>query len=95
MCPRHIQAYLGYCVTLSNYGLYPRIHHRDVSGRAVGPRWHDAVADTIHNSIDIDNVLFLEARLEALPMHVHCPRQTIVAGLPAFVYLKCMGKQWF
>jgi hypothetical protein len=25
-CPWFIQAYLGYCVTLSIYGLYPRIH---------------------------------------------------------------------
>jgi hypothetical protein len=40
-----IQAYLGYCVTPSNYGLYPRIHRwQIVSRRAIRPRWHDAVA---------------------------------------------------
>jgi hypothetical protein len=39
-----IQAYLGYCVTPSNYGHYPRIHRwQIVLRRAVGPRWHDAV----------------------------------------------------
>jgi hypothetical protein len=33
-----IQAYLGYCVTLSNYELYPRIHRWEImSRRAVGP----------------------------------------------------------
>jgi adenylate kinase family enzyme len=33
-----IQAYLGYCVTMSNYGFYPRIHLcESVSRIAVGP----------------------------------------------------------
>jgi hypothetical protein len=41
-------SYLRSCVTPSNYGLYPGIHRwQIVSRRAVGPRWHDAVAYTI------------------------------------------------
>jgi hypothetical protein len=44
-------------------GQYPRIHRREsVSGRAVGPRWHDDVTHTI--VYIYDNVLFLEAKLE-------------------------------
>jgi hypothetical protein len=62
-----IQAYLGYCVTPSNYGLYPRINNWQIMSRKdVGPgalawcrlqnhhhetSWHD-------NSVDNDNVLF-------------------------------------
>jgi hypothetical protein len=53
--PIHIQA----CVTPTNYGLYPRIHRGQiVSRRAVGPRWHDAVA--LHNSVHNDNISYLK-----------------------------------
>jgi hypothetical protein len=68
-----------------------------MSRRAIGPRWHDAV--TYDNSVDNGNVLFLEARLE-VTSHAsarYCPRQTIAAGLPAFVYLKARvnnGSDW-
>jgi hypothetical protein len=30
-----------------------------------------------------------------MPARAHCPRETIAAGPPAFVYLKCVGKQRF
>jgi hypothetical protein len=42
------QAYLRYCVTPSNYGIYPSIHRWEiVSRRAVGHRGHDDVAYAI------------------------------------------------
>jgi hypothetical protein len=44
---------------------YPRIHRwASVSRRAVGPRWHDDVANKIVYMHIYNNVLFLEARLE-------------------------------
>jgi hypothetical protein len=30
-----------------------------------------------------------------MPVCAHCPRQTIAAGLPVVVYLKCSGNQQF
>jgi hypothetical protein len=43
------QAYLGYCVIPSNYGLYPRIHRCEIvsRGAVAGPRWLDDVAYTV------------------------------------------------
>jgi hypothetical protein len=74
-----IQAYLGYYVTPSNYGLYPRIHRGEiVSRRAVGPRWHDAVAQQC--------VIFRSEVGILQP----CQRARIVLDkqyLPAFIYL--------
>jgi hypothetical protein len=78
----------------------PRIHRGEiVSRRAVGPRWHDAVAYTIVSVIDNDNEVFLEASLE-VTSHASArafvlAKQRLAAGLPAFVYLRRAGKQRF
>jgi hypothetical protein len=78
-----IQAYLGYCVTPSNYGLYPRIQN----GRIPSP--------TQYIIVDHDNVLF---RRSEVGRHQPCQRARIVIDksyLPAFFYLKRAGKYWF
>jgi hypothetical protein len=63
-----------------------RILPQDTSLRSCRAELLDLGAVTYTISVDNDNVLFLEARLEII---------TITAGLPAFFYLKRTGKQWF
>jgi hypothetical protein len=59
----NIQAYLGYCVTSSNYALYPRIHRWQI--RVEKRCWTSlAWCRRLNNSMDNDYVIFLEARLE-------------------------------
>jgi hypothetical protein len=48
----------------------------------------------MHNSVDNDNVLFLEARLE-VTSHASTCIVLDKQSLPAFVYLKCVVKQLF
>jgi hypothetical protein len=87
----------GYCVTPSNYGPYPRIHRwENLSRRPVADLTGMMTSPTQYlGSVDwMTMCYFLEATLEVTShASAQCPRQTIAAGLPAFVYLKRAGKQ--
>jgi hypothetical protein len=60
-----------------------------VSRRAVGPRWHDAVANTIVSTMTMS---YFRSEVGS-HQRARCRRQIIAVGLPAFVYLKRAGKQ--